>query len=180
MKLFHGSPIKNLKVITQTESDPGNFEGKAIYLTDSFSVAKDYATDYQGHVGSVYEVDPVEPLLDLSSKDLINNFIEKSLEPLNIQWNTLSWTDAAINHLLNHHGKNGIWSLHLDVAVIFKFEPSYKTLTDLKDLESRVQLAIQKSLNAFCFYAIADSSNRAKMYILKTESIKVSQEFTFI
>jgi hypothetical protein len=182
MKVYHGSSIRDLKELTATNSDEENFEGKAVYLTDSMEVAKEYSTDPTdptGALGSVYEVMLSDPILDLSSKAHIDHFISKALDPLGIDWVSLEWTQAATTHLESHSGKNGIWCLDQDVASIFKFEPRYKKDPDLAQLQSEVLMAIQRAVNSHSIFKIRDSDNKCFMYIVKNQAVSVLKEHRF-
>jgi hypothetical protein len=173
MKLFHGSPIKNLKVLVSSFSDSENFEGKAIYLTDSFQVAKDYAAYSSDETGSVYEVEISDPILDLTTKDNINSFLSKTLSKIDIDWLSLDYTDAATNHILNHQGKNGVWCLDQDVSSIFIFEKQFKDKPDLEELLNKVRLVVSQSLQSYSVYKIRDVGNNCFIYIVKDKAIPV-------
>jgi hypothetical protein len=160
MRLYHGSPIRGLTVLTSATSCDDNFEGAAIYLTDSFAVARDYSQKPSVGFGSVYEVDVDAAILDLTSKERINEFISMALLPIEIDWSALEWTDAATVHVLNHHGRNGVWSLALDVASIFKFEPKYKDNGNIEEIMNKVTSALTKALNKFSVFKITDNENR--------------------
>lgn len=176
MRLYHGSPIKNLKELLAEYSDEGNFEGSALYFTDNLDIAKEYAL----HKGSVYTVDlSHEPLLDFTSKELLISFLKPILNSLEIDIDSLEFLDAGTNHILRHNGKNGIWSLGLDVSDILKFESGYKNRTDLKDLESKLTQSINNELNKFKLFKINDSGNqKSHIFIYHHKFIKVEKEFS--
>lgn len=171
MKLYHGSEIKGLKSIRSEFFSEDGFEGQMIYLTDSFEVAKDYA----GDKGSVYEVE-VGECLDLTSKEKVEKFLMPVFEKLNIDFNSLEYLDAGTNHVLNHHGKNGVWSLGLDVSQVLKFEPKFKARADLKELTSFLEKEINAAIQAHETWKIRDNDNKANIYIHNAVELLVVKE----
>lgn len=171
MKLYHGSEIKNLTQLDPLYSNPQNFEGEGCYFTDSFDVAKEYAGDN----GFVYEAEIDEPLLDFSNKKNIKIFLSSIFQDLDFDVNDLEHLDAALYHLEHPVGKNGIWSLHLDVIDIFKFEPLLKHREDLKDFSNQVAKKIQDKISGYKFYKIPDPENGSNIYVFKGKcSVKLA------
>lgn len=169
MKLYHGSPVKNLKEITKENSDEGNFEGQACYFTDNKKIAKAYSLDD----GSIYEVEINSPLLDLSSQEAIINFLVPIFAELNIDSEKMEHLNLTYVHLINHHGRNGIWSFAEDVSDIFKFEKNYKNI-DREQIKNKINSEIDK----FIFFKIKDTSEPySNIYIFKGNSVPVIQEF---
>lgn len=74
---FHGSPVKNIKAFIITpESRYDSMEGRGIYLTKDYKIARGYA----GSEGSVYEVEVKGSLLDMTTDDDLNRMIKMASE----------------------------------------------------------------------------------------------------
>lgn len=173
MKLYHGSDIQGLTELRSEFSSEDNFEGSALYFTDRLSVAKEYALNK----GSVYEIEILDPVLDFSSKELVESFLKPILKTLDIDIDLLEYLDGATHHILNHSGKNGIWCFGEDVSDILKFEPKYKNIPDLKEKSKKLLLLVDQKVKEFNLWKIYDSGNQeGSIFIYNKPSIKVIKE----
>jgi len=184
MYLFHGSSIKNLKVIQSSYfNSPENFEKDGIYLTDNFSIAKEYAQDN----GSVYLVDVNNyRLLDLTTQELISSFFRVISEKVGIDLEQHDYFSSMIYFISQPSGKsgNGIWCLSLDVIDVLK-KTSFSKKNDLRlnpdfdEFCQKVKTTIETEIRNYDLWKIKDpehGSDGAYIYILKRDSIKVLEE----
>jgi hypothetical protein len=99
MKLYHGSPIKGITEFhLNTEERYASVEGRGLYLTDSYSIARSYA----GSEGSVYELKIKNlAIFDATSSEEFNFCLETLSKKINFNLLNLEYVKETIDGLIS-------------------------------------------------------------------------------
>ena len=115
MKLYHGSPVKN---ITEFHLDTPRFEsveGRGVYLTENYKLARGYA----GAEGSVYICQfKNQAIFDATSKEEFYYLIQKVSKDINFDLNSLEFLSLTLEGMVsgqyqitNEQGQGLTWQI---------------------------------------------------------------------
>lgn len=176
MKLYHGSPVKNIKEfnLDQTRFEP--VEGSGIYFTIDYKIARGYA----GSEGSVYLcLLKNNAIFDATNKDEFTFLIELMSNSINYNLLSLDFINETINSFIDGQYKitdDSISGIFWQFKNLLLNDEKFTSLNDFEEKLTKLKEFIKEYIDQHSVLKYFDK-NLGLIFLAKDPSIiKIIEE----